>query len=234
MRRQPACRHLPMRLVPAVALLAAVVATIGAGPSPAPAIPNPKLMNPAALNETAPESYQARFATSKGDFVVEVTRAWAPHGADRFYNLVKNGYYGDGRFFRVVYGFMVQFGINGDPALNAVWRDARIPDDLGQQSNKRGFVTFATAGVNTRTTQVFINTVDRNTNLDDKGFVPFGRIVEGMQVVDKLFSGYGEAAPQGHGPDQNRLQNEGNAYLTKFFPKLDSIKTASIVSPAAK
>jgi peptidyl-prolyl cis-trans isomerase A (cyclophilin A) len=191
-------------------------------------------MNPAELNETAPETYQARFTTPKGDFVVEVTRAWAPHGADRFYNLVKNGYYDDGRFFRVVYGFMVQFGINGDPALNAVWRDARIPDDLGQQSNKRGFVTFATAGANTRTTQVFINTVDRNTNLDDKGFVPFGQVVEGMQVVDKLFSGYGESAPQGHGPDQNRLQKEGNAYLVKFFPKLDYIKTASIVNPAAK
>ena len=229
MRREPR-----MRLVPAAALFAAVVATIGAGTSPAPAVPHPKLMNPAELNETAPESYHARFTTSKGDFVIEVTRAWAPHGADRFYNLVKNGYYDDGRFFRVVYGFMVQFGINGDPALNAVWRDARIPDDLGQQSNKRGFVTFATAGTNTRTTQVFINTVDRNTNLDDKGFVPFGKVIEGMQVVDKLFSGYGEAAPQGHGPDQNRLQNEGNAYLARFFPKLDYIKTATIVTAGAK
>jgi peptidyl-prolyl cis-trans isomerase A (cyclophilin A) len=134
----------------------------------------------------------------------------------------------------VISDFMVQFGINGDPALNAVWRDARIPDDLGQQSNKRGFVTFATAGTNTRTTQVFINTVDRNTNLDDKGFVPFGKVVEGMQVVDKLFSGYGESSPQGHGPDQNRLQKEGNAYLAKFFAKLDYIKTATIVTAAAK
>ena len=229
MRRRP-----PMRLVPAIALFAAVLATIGAGAPAAPAPANPKLMNPAELNEKAPESYQARFTTSKGDFVVEVTRAWAPHGADRFYNLVKNGYYDDGRFFRVVYGFMVQFGINGDPALNAVWRDARIPDDLGQQSNTRGFVTFATAGTNTRTTQVFINTVDRNANLDDKGFVPFGKVVEGMQVVDKLFSGYGEAAPQGHGPDQNRLQKEGNAYLARYFPKLDFIKKASIVDAGAK
>jgi peptidyl-prolyl cis-trans isomerase A (cyclophilin A) len=221
-------------LVAAITIVAAAIVAIAAGSPPAPAAPNPKLMNPAALNETAPESYQARFTTSKGDFVVEVTRAWAPHGADRFYNLVKSGYYDDGRFFRVVYGFMVQFGINGDPALNAVWRDARIPDDLGQQSNKRGFVTFATAGTNTRTTQVFINTVDRNTNLDDKGFVPFGKVVEGMQVVDKLFSGYGESSPQGHGPDQNRLQKEGNAYLAKFFAKLDYIKTATIVTAAAK
>jgi peptidyl-prolyl cis-trans isomerase A (cyclophilin A) len=235
MRRRPSMpRQSSMRLVPALALVAAVMATIGAGAPSAPPASNPKLMDPAALNETAPETYQARFTTSKGDFVVEVTRAWAPHGADRFYNLVKNGYYDDGRFFRVVYGFMVQFGINGDPALNAVWRDARITDDLGQQSNKRGFVTFATAGTNTRTTQVFINTVDRNTNLDDKGFVPFGKVVEGMQVVDKLFSGYGEAAPQGHGPDQNRLQKEGNAYLAKFFPKLDYIKTASIVKAGEK
>ena len=223
-----------MRLVPAVALCAAAIATFGATPASAPGVPNPRLMNPEQLNETAPASYRARFTTSKGDFVVEVTRAWAPHGADRFYNLVKNGYYDDGRFFRVVYGFMVQFGINGDPALNAVWRDARIPDDLGQQSNKRGFVTFATAGTNTRTTQVFINTVDRNTNLDDKGFVPFGQVVEGMQVVDKLFSGYGEAAPQGHGPDQNRLQKEGNAYLARYFPKLDYIKKAAIVDAGAK
>jgi peptidyl-prolyl cis-trans isomerase A (cyclophilin A) len=234
-RRDEPLRHAPrVPLVAAITIVAAAIVAIAAGSPPAPAAPNPKLMNPAALNETAPESYQARFTTSKGDFVVEVTRAWAPHGADRFYNLVKNGYYDDDRFFRVVYGFMVQFGINGDPALNAVWRDARIPDDLGQQSNKRGFVTFATAGTNTRTTQVFVNTVDRNTNLDDKGFVPFGKVVEGMQVVDKLFSGYGEAAPQGHGPDQNRLQKEGNAYLAKFFPKLDYIKTATIVTGGAK
>jgi peptidyl-prolyl cis-trans isomerase A (cyclophilin A) len=240
MRRDEAKRRETLlRLVPAVALFTVALFAVSISASmaeapPAPAVSNPKLMNPADMNETAPETYQARFTTSKGDFVIEVTRAWAPHGADRFYNLVRNGYYDDGRFFRVVYGFMVQFGINGDPALNAVWRDARIPDDLGQQSNKRGFVTFATAGTNTRTTQVFINTVDRNTNLDDKGFVPFGKVVEGMQVVDKLFSGYGESAPQGHGPDQNRLQKEGNAYLAKFFQKLDYIKTATIVTAGAK
>jgi peptidyl-prolyl cis-trans isomerase A (cyclophilin A) len=218
-----------MRLMPVPALAAILLATVTMAAPPRPVVPNPKLMTPATLNEQAPGSYQARFTTSKGDFVIEVTRAWAPHGADRFYNLVKNGYFDDCRFFRVVYGFMAQFGINGDPALNAVWREARIPDDLGQQSNKRGFVTFATAGVNTRTTQVFINFSDHNTRLDDQGFVPFGKVVEGMEVVDKLFSGYGEAAPQGHGPDQNRAQREGNAYLTKVFPKLDYIKTAYIV-----
>jgi cyclophilin family peptidyl-prolyl cis-trans isomerase len=236
MRREPL-----MRIVNAVAFIvvvtisvAALSAAVAAAGAAAPPVSNPKLMNPAELNETAPESYQAKFVTSRGDFVIEVTRAWAPHGADRFYNLVKNGYYDDCRFFRVVYGFMVQFGINGDPALNGVWRDARIPDDLGQQSNKRGFVTFATAGPNTRTTQVFVNYVDRNTNLDDKGFVPFGQVTEGMAVVDKLFSGYGESAPQGHGPDQNRIQKEGNAYLARYFPKLDYIKTATIVKAAAK
>jgi peptidyl-prolyl cis-trans isomerase A (cyclophilin A) len=222
-----------MRIVSAVGLFVALITTVTAGAPAVPAAPNPRLMNPAELNAIAPESFQARFTTSKGDFVVAVTRAWAPHGADRFYNLVNNGYFNDCRFFRVVYGFMVQFGINGDPALNSVWREARIPDDPPQQSNKRGFVTFATAGPNTRTTQVFINTVDRNTNLDDKGFVPFGRVVEGMDVVDKLFSGYGESAPQGHGPDQTRAQKEGNAYMTRLFPKLDSIKTATIVKGEA-
>ena len=194
----------------------------------APAASVPKLADPAALNEKAPEIYRARFTTSKGDFVIEVTRAWAPHGADRFYNLVANGFFDDCRFFRVVYGFMAQFGIHADPALNSVWREARIPDDPVQQSNKRGYVTFGTAGPNTRTTQVFINFADKNTNLDSQGFAPFGKVVEGMELVGKLFSGYGEGAPKGHGPDQNRIQKEGNAYLAKSFPKLDYIKKASI------
>jgi peptidyl-prolyl cis-trans isomerase A (cyclophilin A) len=203
------------------------VATL-AGLHPAAAA-NPKLTNPAALNEKAPETYRAKFATTKGDFVIEVTRSWAPNGADRFYNLVKNGYYDGCSFFRVVYGFMVQFGINGDPALNAIWSEARIPDDPVTQKNLRGMVTFATAGPGTRTAQVFINYADKNTNLDGQGFAPFGKVVEGMDVVNKLFSGYGEGAPSGHGPDQNRIQKEGNAYLAKSFPKLDAIKTATIV-----
>ena len=223
-----------MRIVSAFGLFTILIGSVMEGASSAPAAPNPRLMHPAELNEKAPESYRARFPTSKGDFVVEVTRAWAPQGADRFYNLVNNGYFNDCRFFRVIQGFMVQFGINGDPAINSVWREARIPDDPAQQSNKRGFVTFATAGPNTRTTQVFINYADRNARLDDQGFVPFGRVVEGMEVVDKLFGGYGEGAPQGHGPDQARTQTEGNAYLTKVFPKLDYIKTETIVNTAAK
>jgi peptidyl-prolyl cis-trans isomerase A (cyclophilin A) len=201
-------------------------------PAPAAAASNPKLTNPEALNEKAPDTYRAKFTTTKGDFVIEVTRAWAPFGADRFYNLVKNGYYDGCAFFRVVYGFMVQFGINGDPALNAVWQNARIPDDPVTQKNLRGTVTFATRGPGTRTTQVFINYADKNTSLDSQGFAPFGTVVEGMDVVNKLFSAYGEGAPSGHGPDQNRIQKEGNSYLTKSFPKLDSVKTATIVAPA--
>ncbi len=181
-----------------------------------------KLMNPAALNETAPATYKARFETTKGVFVIEVTRAWAPVGADRFYNLVKNGYYNNCRFFRVVSGFMVQFGINGDPSLNTVWRQARIPDDKVKQSNRRSYITFATSGPNSRTTQVFINFGD-NGGLDGQGFAPFGKVVEGMKVVDSIYSGYGES------PNQGSIQMQGNAYLEKSFPKLDYVKTATIV-----
>ncbi|MBS0535410.1 MAG: peptidylprolyl isomerase [Proteobacteria bacterium] len=187
-----------------------------------------KLGNPAALTEQAPATYKAKFETSKGAFIVQVTRAWAPNGADRFYNLVKNGYFDNVRFFRAISGFMVQFGINGDPALNAKWRVARIQDDKVSQSNTRGMITFATSGPNARTTQVFINFAD-NSNLDGMGFAPFGKIVSGMDVVDKLYTGYGEGAPNGRGPDQNRIQAEGNAYLNQSFPKLDHVTKATIV-----
>jgi peptidyl-prolyl cis-trans isomerase A (cyclophilin A) len=185
------------------------------------------LMNPAALNEQAPATYKVKFDTSKGAFVVEVHRDWAPNGADRFYNLVKNGFYDNTRFFRVIAGFMVQFGINGDPKVSALWREARIPDDPVRQGNARGMITFATAGPNTRTTQVFIN-FGNNPMLDHQGFAPFGQVVSGMDVVDALFSGYGEGAPGGRGPEQGRIQNEGNAYLTKDFAQLDYIKKATI------
>lgn len=188
---------------------------------------SPNLANPAALTEQAPATYKAKFETSKGAFVIQVTRAWAPQGADRFYNLVKNGFFDNVRFFRVISGFMVQFGINGDPALSAKWRDANINDDRVTQSNKRGMITFATAGPNTRTTQVFINFAD-NSNLDGMGFSPFGRVVSGMNVVDGLYAGYGEGAPRGNGPDQGRLQSEGNAYLAKEFPRMDFVKKATI------
>jgi peptidyl-prolyl cis-trans isomerase A (cyclophilin A) len=195
------------------------------------------LKNPAALKETAPAKYNVKFDTSAGIFVIEVTRAWAPNGADRFYNLVKNGYYDNARFFRVIEGFMVQFGINGDPALNSVWQSARIPRDPVKESNQPGYVTFAMqggpTGPDTRTTQVFINFGDNSRSLDSAGFAPFGKVTQGMDVVNKIYSGYGEGAPSGKGPDQGLAQSQGNAYLTKNFPKLDYIKKATIEDAAA-
>jgi peptidyl-prolyl cis-trans isomerase A (cyclophilin A) len=185
------------------------------------------LGDPAALNAQAPAVYKVKFDTSKGAFVLEVHRDWAPNGADRFYNLVKNGFYDNARFFRVISGFMVQFGINGDPRISAVWHDANINDDPVKVSNQRGYITFATAGPNTRTTQVFINFAD-NRALDRQGFSPFGRVISGMSVVDALYAGYGEGAPQGQGPEQDRVQKEGNAYLVKDFPRLDYIRKATI------
>ena len=210
-----------LTLAPAL-LLAALV------PLASPALAQSSLANPSALNEQAPATYKARFDTSKGTFVILVHRAWAPRGADRFYNLVKNGFYTNVRFFRVLSGFMAQFGINGDPALMAKWRVARIADDPVKQSNTRGTISFATSGPNTRTTQVFIN-FGNNGALDRMGFAPFGQVVSGMNVVDALYAGYGEGAPQGNGPDQNRMQMEGNRYLSHDFKQLDYIKKATIV-----
>ena len=183
-----------------------------------------KLMNPKSpeMNKQAPPKYLANFSTSKGEFTIEVNRSWAPRGADRFYNLVLNGFFDEARFFRVVPGFMVQFGIPADPKVAAVWREARIPDDPVKEGNKRGNVTFATSGPNTRTSQMFINFGD-NSALDSQGFAAIGRVTEGMKIVDSLHAGYGER------PDQGRIQSQGNAYLTKEFPKLDYIKTATIV-----
>jgi peptidyl-prolyl cis-trans isomerase A (cyclophilin A) len=185
------------------------------------------LTDPASMNDKAPSVYKAKFDTSKGTFVIEVHRDWAPNGADRFYNLVKNGFFNDVRFFRAIDGFMVQFGINGDPKVSAPWRAAQIKDDAVKQSNQPGYVSFATAGPNTRTTQVFINFGD-NSNLDADGFAPFGKVVSGMNVVDSLFSGYGDTAPRGRGPDPRRVHMEGNAYLVQDFPKLDYISKATI------
>jgi peptidyl-prolyl cis-trans isomerase A (cyclophilin A) len=190
--------------------------------------PGNALLDPSLAVEKAPDSYRARFQTSKGAFVIKVTRDWSPNGADRFYNLVRIGYYDGTKFFRAVDGFMVQFGINGDPAVNAKWRQAGIADEPVKQGNKRGFVTFAKGGPNSRTTQVFINYVD-NSRLDPMGFPAFGEIVEGMEVVDGLYKGYGEGAPGGAGPAQGRIQTEGNAYLAKEFPLLDGIEKATIV-----
>lgn len=190
---------------------------------------DPKLLDPAAANEKAPDSYKVKFETTAGAFVIEVKRDQAPIGADRFYNLVKIGFYDGTAFFRAIKGFMVQFGLHGEPAVNKVWRGAQIDDDPVKGSNKRGMLTFAKQNrPNTRTTQVFINFSD-NANLDGMGFAPFGTVVEGMDVVDKIHTGYGEGAPRGRGPSQGRIQSEGNAYLEKDFPELDFIKTATIM-----
>src|SRR5579872_750197 len=186
-----------------------------------------KLKNPAQLTEKAPDVFNAKFDTSKGAFTVEVHRDWAPIGADHFYNLVKNGFFDDARFFRVVADFMVQFGINGSPAVQAPLADATIKDDPVKQSNKKGYLTFAKSSLpNSRSTQLFINLVDNSDFLDKAGFAPLGRVTQGMNVVEKLYSEYGDAAPGGKGPNQGRIQAEGNAYLNKDFPKLDYIKTA--------
>jgi peptidyl-prolyl cis-trans isomerase A (cyclophilin A) len=184
--------------------------------------------DPSKLTATAPDIFKAQFDTTKGKFAVEVTRSLSPNGADRFYNLVRSGYFKDVAFFRVIPGFMCQFGIHGDPAVSAKWRDASIADDPVKGSNTRGTITFATAGPNTRTTQLFINFGD-NIGLDAQGFSPFGKVIEGMDVVDKINSEYGEGAPGGSGPDQGRVQMEGNVYLKKDFPNLDYIKSAVIV-----
>ncbi len=193
----------------------------------------PSLYRPASLQLTAPPTYQVKFNTTKGSFVVAVHRDWAPLGADRFYNLVKFGYYNDASFFRVVPGFVIQFGLSPNPRLSQIWSQAMIQDDPVRHSNLAGTLAFAAAGPNTRTTQVFINLAN-NSNLDAMGFAPFGQVVQGMNVVEKIYSGYGDAPPSGHGPDQNRIMMQGAAYLKKDFPKLDSIETASIFTPSER
>lgn len=184
---------------------------------------NPALLQPASLKEQAPDAFAVEFTTTKGNFTVKVTRAWAPLGADRFYNLVKHGFFGDAAFFRVVPGFIIQFGLSADPAVNRVWRSASIKDDPVAQSNKPGHITFATAGPNTRTTQLFIN-FGNNTFLDSQGFAPFGQVTSGMDVVERLYSGYGER------PDQGSITSQGKAYLDKNFPSIDRIQSATILS----
>jgi peptidyl-prolyl cis-trans isomerase A (cyclophilin A) len=187
--------------------------------------PRPTLLNPASLTAKAPGVFKAKFSTTAGDFVVEVHRDWAPLGADRFYNLVRNGYFTNAAFFRVVKGFVVQFGLSADPAVNKVWADAKIQDDPVVQSNKRGSLVFATSGPNSRTTQLFINYVD-NPRLDGMGFAPFGTVVEGMDVVEKIYPGYRES------PRQDLITDQGDAYLKADFPMMDKIKLARIL-PAA-
>ena len=176
----------------------------------------------------SPDQYRVRLDTSKGPVVIEVTRGWAPRGSDRFHLLVKRNFYDQNRFFRVIPNFVVQFGIHALPEEHARWAEAMIPDDPRVQSNKRGMVTFAMRGPNTRTTQIFISLAD-NGMLDQQGFAPFGKVVEGMEHVDQLYGGYGEGAPNGNGPAQQMVTARGNAYLLENFPKLDFIQRATIV-----
>jgi peptidyl-prolyl cis-trans isomerase A (cyclophilin A) len=183
------------------------------------------LKNPAAFKEQAPAVFKASFDTSAGTFVIEVHRDWSPNGADRFYNLVKSGYLDGVKFFRVIPGFMVQFGMHGDPAVQTAWTSARIQDDPVKESNKRGYITYAKPNApNARSTQLFINFAD-NANLDSQGFSPFGKVTTGMNVVDKINAKYG-ATP---GNDQGNIAAGGNAYLDKTYPGLDFIKSATIV-----
>jgi peptidyl-prolyl cis-trans isomerase A (cyclophilin A) len=194
----------------------------------APKGPHPALLDPSKASATAPATYKVEFSTTKGNFVIEVTRAWAPNGADRFYNLVQIGYFDDIAFFRNIAGFMVQFGIHGNGKVNQVWKEAKISDDPVVETNAAGMVTFATAGPNTRTTQLFVNH-GNNRRLDGMGFSPFGKIVSGLDVVNSLYSGYGEGAPRGRGPAQGRMQSEGNTYLRADFPEMDYTTGARIL-----
>ncbi|MCO4746835.1 MAG: peptidylprolyl isomerase [Proteobacteria bacterium] len=182
-----------------------------------------------APTDTAPDLYKVKFETTEGEFIVEVHRDWAPIGADHFYNLVQMGYYDDVRFFRNIAGFMVQFGVSGYPEANKVWSENRIQDEPVVQGNQRGIITFAKCGMpNCRSTQVFINHKD-NSMLDPQGFSGFGRVVEGMGVVDKLYDCYGEGAPRGMGPSQGLTQSMGNAYLNAGWPNMSSVTKATII-----
>jgi len=215
-----------------ISMLAFGIALAQTPPAPKKAAPGapkkaapaaaPDLLKPGTLKAKAPDVYKVKFTTTKGDVIIQVNRAWAPIGADRFYNLVRGGFYKDAAFFRTLPNFMTQFGIPARPDVAAAWENAKILDDRVTQSNKRGMVTFATAGPNTRTTQVFINYGD-NVFLDAQGFAPFGQVIQGMDVVDKFFSGYGET------PDQGRITAQGKAYLDKSFLNLDRIVNAEVL-----
>jgi peptidyl-prolyl cis-trans isomerase A (cyclophilin A) len=217
-----------------------------AAKSPAPAAKAPvvnPLLHPENLKAVAPATFEVKFTTTKGDFVVTVHRDWSPNGADRFYNLVRNRYFNDNSFFRIVPGFIAQFGMSPDPKIGSVWEHANIKDDPAKAGvhNTKATLVFATAGPGTRTTQLFINLNDNTRSLDSQGFTPFGEVTDGMDVVMNLYSGYGDASDMGgHGPTQALISSQGKPYLDKNFPKLDSIKSATVVpatgaaAPAAK
>jgi len=225
----------PTSTAPAAAAEPAAADTPAAGTAATPA-PEPAadaLLHPERATETAPAVFRVEVDTTKGPFVIRVERDWAPHGADRFYNLVKLGYYDDTYFFRVIrdpHPFMAQVGFSGDPAVTAAWQADPIPDDPPTHPNVRGTVTFAmTSNPNSRTTQFFVNYADNSYLTEYGAFAPIGEVEKGMEVVDSLYAGYGEGAPQGSGPAQGRIAKLGNPYLQENFPKLDRIVTARIV-----
>lgn len=227
--KPPAAAAKPAVAKPPAAKPAATAAKpAAAAKAPAPAATNPKLLNPSLWTKQAPPSFKAKFTTTKGDIVIEAHRDWSPRGVDRFYNLVRSGFFTNVSFYRVVPNFVVQFGASPDPKVEAAWNNARIKDDPVKQSNKKYSLTFAMGGPNTRTTEFFINLRD-NGMLDGMGFSPIGEVIEGKEAVDQIYSGYGDMAEQGgRGPSQARVQAEGKAYLDKNFPNLDSIKVAAI------
>jgi cyclophilin family peptidyl-prolyl cis-trans isomerase len=201
------------------------------GEAPEPEV-DPRIAGPLFqlqnFDETAPETFRARFETTKGAFVIEVRRAWAPRGADRFYNLVRNGWYDGVRFHRVLANFTAEWGIHDDPYVNAVWRQRTLDDDPVTQTNTRGLVTFSKSKANSRTVQVFVNLKDNRRSLDNEGFAPFGEVIEGMEVIDSLYDGYGDGPPRGEGVYQAMAIAKGAEYLDEF-PELDRIERAVIV-----
>jgi peptidyl-prolyl cis-trans isomerase A (cyclophilin A) len=204
-------------LTAAILLLAAC-----GGPKPAPKTEEKK--EPVK----APEMFRVKFDTTKGPIVVEVRREWAPYGADHFYNLVNEKFYDGVKFHRVVRRFVAQFGINPELKRDELWRQLELPDDPVKEKNRRGTLTFATRGPNTRTTQLFFNLSD-NLSLDSQGFAPFGKVVEGVEVLDELAFVYGDMPPRGQGPDPKKIQTIGYSYLTREFPRLDTINTARVI-----
>jgi peptidyl-prolyl cis-trans isomerase A (cyclophilin A) len=214
-------------IVFAVAALAAAACSSGSDAESEPSARSP-LLRPQDFTETAPDVYRVRLETSGGDIVIEVHRAWAPLGADRFYNLVRGGFFDDSRVYRVVDGFMAQFGLKADPYVNQAWKAQYLVDDPVVESNTRGRITFAKGGRHTRTTEVFINYRD-NPGLDEEGFAPFGEVVEGMDVVDGFYADYGDGPPRGAGPYQAMVEARGNAYLDADFPDLTRILDAAVV-----
>jgi peptidyl-prolyl cis-trans isomerase A (cyclophilin A) len=237
-RRDRGARRTPARLLASLTLLALAfnAAALPQRRARTPAVSRDAraaLLNPRHKfwSRRAPGVFRVRFETSKGDFVVEAHRDWAPRGADRLYNLARAGFFDDSRFFRVRAGFIAQFGIPGEPAVAAAWQNQTMPDDPVRQSNTRGFVSYAMTGPGARTTQLFINLAD-NSRLDKDGFAPVGRVVVGMEVVDRLYAGYGEDAGGGmRGGKQGKIFAGGNAYLDREFPLLDKLMRAVVVRP---